>query len=59
MTALAKISSNCKRQTHPVVREDITEDYNRKGSVEKDAGRGSQGACHQDELNDEKPPVVK
>jgi hypothetical protein len=24
MTALAKTSSNCKRQTHPLVREDIT-----------------------------------
>jgi hypothetical protein len=25
LTALARTSSNCKRQTHPLVREDITQ----------------------------------
>jgi hypothetical protein len=33
--------------------------YDYKGSVEKNAGRESQGACPQDELIVGKPPVVK
>jgi hypothetical protein len=33
MTALARASSNCKRQTHPLVREHVRE--NRKCSFEK------------------------
>jgi hypothetical protein len=33
--------------------------YESKYSVEKTAGRESQGACRQDELIDGKPPVVK
>jgi hypothetical protein len=35
MTALARASSNCKRQTHPLVREMLRKDYKCKGSVEK------------------------
>jgi hypothetical protein len=35
MTALVRTSSNCKRQTHTLIREDVRKDYNRKGSVEK------------------------
>jgi hypothetical protein len=35
MTALARISSNCKRQTHHLVREDVNKGYNRKCSVGK------------------------
>jgi hypothetical protein len=57
MTALSRTSSNCKRQNHPLVREDV-KDYNRKGSVEKKTGTESQGACRQDELIGGKPPVV-
>jgi hypothetical protein len=33
--------------------------HNRKSSVEKNTGRGSQGAWRQDELIFSKPPVVK
>jgi hypothetical protein len=36
MTALAGTSSNCKLQTHPLVREDVHKDYNRKCSVGKE-----------------------
>jgi hypothetical protein len=32
---LARISTNCKRQTHLLVREDVTTDYHKKFSVEK------------------------
>jgi hypothetical protein len=32
MTALARASSNCKRQTYPFIREDV-KDNNRKCSV--------------------------
>jgi hypothetical protein len=35
MTAMAKASSNCKRQTHPLVRRMLHKDYDRKCSVEK------------------------
>jgi hypothetical protein len=34
----------------------LYKDYERKYSVEKNAGRESQGACCQDELIDGKPP---
>jgi hypothetical protein len=37
----------------------LRKDYDRKHSVEKIAGRESQGACRQDELIGGKPPVVK
>jgi hypothetical protein len=60
MTALARTSSNCKRQTPPLVRED----YDCKGSVKKKKkikmyDRESQGAWRQDELIDGKPPFVR
>jgi hypothetical protein len=35
ITALATTSSNSKRQTHPLVRQDLHKDYERKYSVEK------------------------
>jgi hypothetical protein len=36
MTALVRASQrNCKRQTHSLVREDVTKDYHKKCSVEK------------------------
>jgi hypothetical protein len=37
----------------------LHKDYESKCSVEKYAGRESQGACRQDELIGGKPPVVK
>jgi hypothetical protein len=48
MIALARASSNCKRQG-----------YNRKFQLKKNTGHGSQGAWRQDELIQGKPPVVK
>jgi hypothetical protein len=59
MTVLARTSSNCKRQTHPLVRVAVTKDYDRKCSVDKNTGRESQGARRQDELIGGIPPVVK
>jgi hypothetical protein len=35
MTALARTSRNCIRQTHPLVREVLHKDYESKYSVEK------------------------
>jgi hypothetical protein len=35
MTAQARTSSNSKRQTHSLVRKDVTKDYDRKCSVGK------------------------
>jgi hypothetical protein len=35
MITLARASSNCKRQTHRLVREDIHKDYDSNGSAEK------------------------
>jgi hypothetical protein len=35
MTALATASSNCKRPTHPLIREDVHKGYDRKGSDKK------------------------
>jgi hypothetical protein len=58
MTALARVSSNCIRQTFSSERM-LLKDYERKCSVEKNSGRGSQGAWHQDELIGGKPSVVK
>jgi hypothetical protein len=55
MTAVARASSNYKRQTYPPVRED----YDRKCLVEKNAGRESEGARRQEELIGGKPPIVK
>jgi hypothetical protein len=60
MTAMAKASSNCKRQ--PVLSSErmLHKDYDCKCSVEKEiTGRESQWACRQDELIGGKPPVVK
>jgi hypothetical protein len=37
----------------------LYKDYNRKCSVEKNTGRGSQGAGRREELSSGKPPVVK
>jgi hypothetical protein len=55
MTVLQRASSNCKQQTHPLVSE-VTPSVQLKN---KNSGRGSQGACRQDELIGGKPPVVK
>jgi hypothetical protein len=58
--ALAWASSNFKRQTHPLVTENIAKDYHRQGSAEKkNTGRESKGPYRQDELIGGKPPVVK
>jgi hypothetical protein len=55
MSALARTSSNCERQTHPFVREDVTDGLTESVRLEtKITGRESQGACRQD-----KPTVVK
>jgi hypothetical protein len=61
MSAMARASSNCKRQTHLLVRVDVTSGtrpqvFNWK---KKNTGRESQGACRQVELIGGKPPVVK
>jgi hypothetical protein len=59
MTALAWTSSNFIRQTLPLVREDVTKEYDRKCSVEKNTGRESQVPSYQDKLIGGKLPVVK
>jgi hypothetical protein len=60
MTALARTSSNCKLQTHPLVRENVTKGYESKYLIEKKiAGRESEGACRQDEMMGGKSTVVK
>jgi hypothetical protein len=61
MIALARTNSNCKRQTHPLVKRGyyirtITENVQLKNKI---TGRESQGACRQDELIGGKPTVVK
>jgi hypothetical protein len=61
MTALAQTSSNCKQQTHPLVRVDVTgwlqpQVFSWKTNL---LFRESQGACCQDELIGGKPPVEK
>jgi hypothetical protein len=49
MGALARANGSCKRQTHPLVREDVT--ITARIQLEsKIIGRESQGACRQDEL---------
>jgi hypothetical protein len=50
-----------KRQTHLLVREDVSKDFYRRGSVEKKtiSGREPQGAWRQDEMIGGKSPVVK
>jgi hypothetical protein len=59
MTALERASSNCKLQTHPVVREDVTRTMTTiVQSKKRVAGRETPWAC-QDELIDGKPPIVK
>jgi hypothetical protein len=61
MTELARPSRNCKRQTHPLVREVVNiETITASVQFEKkNTGRVSQGAWRQDELIGGKPPVVK
>jgi hypothetical protein len=59
MTALAKASSSCKRQTILSSKRTLHKDYDRKYSVKKNTGRESQEACRQDELTGDKIPVVK
>jgi hypothetical protein len=54
MNALARASSNFKRQTRPLVRED-----DHKCLVKEIYGRESQMACCQDALIGGKPVVVK
>jgi hypothetical protein len=49
-----------KRETHPLVREMLHKDCDRKRSVAKKvSGRELQGAWRQDDLIGGKPPVVK
>jgi hypothetical protein len=55
MTALVRTISNCKRQTHALVRED---GYIRTIIASKNTGRGAQGAWGQDELIGAKPAPV-
>jgi hypothetical protein len=52
MTALPRSSSNCERQTHPLVREDVTQGLQRPSVPleNKITGRESQGAWRQDEM---------
>jgi hypothetical protein len=60
MTALARPSSNCKRQRHSFFREDIKLGLGRKSSVERKIdGCEPQGTWRQDELICGKQPVVK
>jgi hypothetical protein len=57
MNALAKSNSNCKQQTHLLFRENVT--LVCKSSVEKIAGRDSQGTWRQNEMIEAKPPIAK
>jgi hypothetical protein len=59
MTALARTSRNCKQQTNPLAREDVTKGQTASVQLKKNAGRESQGAFRQDELIDGKPTVLK
>jgi hypothetical protein len=62
MTALARTSSDCKQQAHPLVREHVTYIKTITASVQlenKITGRESQAACRQDELIGGKLLVVK
>jgi hypothetical protein len=59
-TALARASSNCKRQAHPLFREDVTWELKPQVfSWKQSTGSESQGAWRQDELILGKPPIVK
>jgi hypothetical protein len=57
--ALARTRSNCKQQTHPLVGCYIRTVTASVQLENKNSGRGTQGACRQDELLGGKPPVVK
>jgi hypothetical protein len=60
MTALARISSNCKRRTILSSERNLHKDDDGKGSIEKRIdGRDAHGLWCQDELIGGKPPVVK
>jgi hypothetical protein len=61
MTALARTSSNCERQTNPLVREDIAlRTITASVQLEnKITCYESQGAWRQDELIGGKQPLVK
>jgi hypothetical protein len=60
MSALARTGSNCKRQTHPLVRENVTWGLTESVKLEnKITGRDSQGACRQDEMIGGKPSGAK
>jgi hypothetical protein len=60
MTVLARGSNNCKRQTHPLVKEDVIKGLCRQlFSWKKNNSCESRGACRQDELIGGKPLVVK
>jgi hypothetical protein len=58
---LTKAKPIRKRQTHPLVREGVTDKYcDHKGSAEKKiSGRDPLGAWYQDELIGDKSAVVK
>jgi hypothetical protein len=60
MTVLARPSSNCKRQTYPLVRKDVTEGLLPQVFTWKIKllHRESQEVCRQDELIGGKPPVT-
>jgi hypothetical protein len=60
MTALLKPTSNCKQQTHPLVRQDVHKDYNCNFQLKKkNTDCGYRGAWQQDKLIGGKLPVVK
>jgi hypothetical protein len=56
MNALARVSSNCKRQTHPLVEKVLCKDYDRRCSNKKILPWVLK-ARRQDELIGDKPPV--
>jgi hypothetical protein len=59
MTAIAKPAAIVNDITIHSSERMLHTDYENKCSVKIDDGRGSQGACCQDELIGGKPPVVK
>jgi hypothetical protein len=60
MNVLARPRSNCKLEIHPLMREMLYKDYDRRCSNEKEnSDRESQGARRQDELIGSKLPVLK
>jgi hypothetical protein len=57
---LTKAEHIYKRQTHPLVREGVTEVLrSQEFSCQKISGRETQGAWRQDELIGGEPPVVE